>query len=789
MKKSTLRFLLATIIYFTTNAAIAQNFEWAKSFGGTSGSGISGDFGYSIAVDFSGNVYTTGHFLGTVDFDPGAGVFNLSSAGGWDIFIQKLDNSGNFLWAKSFGGTANDQGLSITVDASGTVYTTGRFGSTVDFDPGVSIFNLSSPGNDNVFIQKLDNSGNFLWAKSFGGSTNDQGLSIAIDASENVYTTGYFSGTVDFDPGVSNFSLSSAGNDDVFIQKLNNSGDFQWAKSFGGTSNDQGLSISVDASGNVYSTGRFGSTVDFDPGASTFNLSSTGNDDVFILKLNDSGNFQWATSFGGSFNDQGLSIAVDNSGNVYSTGYFRGTVDVDPGAGTFNLSSAANEDVFVLKLGNSGNFLWAKSFVGSANDRSVSIAIDISGNIYTTGNFEGTIDFDPSAGNFNLSSLSTNAFVQKMDASGNFLWVKSFSGSANSTNCIVVDLSGNLYSTGYFVGTVDFDPGAGTFNRNSAGNSDVFVQKMSQCTPNTGTDIISACDSYTWIDGITYTASNNIATHTLTNSLGCDSVITLNLTINAASGTTTNVITACGSYTWIDGITYTASNNIATYTLTNSVGCDSIITLNLTINVVSDTTTNVITTCGSYTWIDGITYTASNNIATHTLTNAVGCDSVITLNLTINSPSDITTTTNELTITANNIGAIYQWLDCDNNYAEISGETSVAFTAVANGSYAVEITENGCLDTSDCVAIITVAIIEDDFRKQVSVFPNPTEKEFTLQIPENGSLVIYDLMGKIVLKKQVTIIQKIEVSHLAKGLYNLQVSTTKGNVLKKLAIE
>ncbi|MCH2046242.1 MAG: SBBP repeat-containing protein, partial [Saprospiraceae bacterium] len=170
--------------------------------------------------------YTTGAFAETmasdpIDFDPGAGTTNLSPVGSSDIFIQKLDASGNFLWAKSFGGSSSDQGNSIAVDAAGNVYTTGSFEDTVDFDPGAGTTNLSAIGGSDIFIQKLDASGNFLWAKSFGGSSSDWGSSIAVDASENVYTTGSFQDTVDFDPGAGTINLISQGSLDIFVHKIN----------------------------------------------------------------------------------------------------------------------------------------------------------------------------------------------------------------------------------------------------------------------------------------------------------------------------------------------------------------------------------------------------------------------------------------------------------------------------------------------------------------------------------------------------------------------------------------
>jgi len=161
---------------------------------------------------------------------------------------------------------------------------------------------------------------------------------------------------------------------------------------------------------------------------------------------------------------------------------------------------------------------------------------------------------------------------------------------------------------------------------------DLTINKTSYST-----DVITTCESYTWIDGNTYTESNFTATHTLSNISGCDSIVTLNLTINKPN-TGIDAITTCDSYTWIDGNTYTESNFTATHTLTNISGCDSIITLNLTINKPS-TGIDAITTCDSYTWIDGNTYSESNFSATHTLTNKNGCDSIVSLNLIINKSS------------------------------------------------------------------------------------------------------------------------------------------------------
>jgi hypothetical protein len=235
-------------------------------------------------------VYTTGYFGGpAADFNPGVGIFNLTSLGG-GTFISKLDAAGNFVWAKAMSGEPRrEASSSITLDASGNVYTTGNFNRTNDFDPGAGTFNLTSAGYGDIFISKLDAAGNFVWAKAMEGTFNENSFAIALDDSGNVYTTGSFQRTVDFDPGAGTFNLTSSGGidiDDIFISKLDTAGNFVWAKSMGGAYNDQGNSIALDDSGNVYTTGSFrapaGAPVDFDPGAGTFDLSGKG---AFVQRL------------------------------------------------------------------------------------------------------------------------------------------------------------------------------------------------------------------------------------------------------------------------------------------------------------------------------------------------------------------------------------------------------------------------------------------------------------------------------------------------------------------------
>ena len=276
--------MLALISLSHVTNAQSPNWLWAKRMGGTSS-----DVGQSIAADptGSGDVYTTGYFTGTVDFDPGAGVFNLTAAGLWDIFISKLDGSGNFVWAKAMGGPGNHEGVSVAIDpASGAIYTTGFFSATVDFDPGVGVFNLTSAGSGDIFISKLDTSGNFVWAKQMGGTAYDKCYSIAIDTagSGDVYTTGVFEGTADFDPGAGTFNLTPAGSSDIFISKLDSSGNFVWAKSLGGNLSEGADVIEFNYDNKPYIGGYFSSTPAY---FGSIALSNTANSpgDMFILRL------------------------------------------------------------------------------------------------------------------------------------------------------------------------------------------------------------------------------------------------------------------------------------------------------------------------------------------------------------------------------------------------------------------------------------------------------------------------------------------------------------------------
>lgn len=474
MKKLTISLFLLLM----SMAATAQNFEWAKSWGST------GYDQYShILQDQSGNTYIRGYFDGTTDLDPGPGTYELTGTFLNSSYLLKLDPNGEFVWAKAinalFGGVA--------IDATGNIYLTGKFEGPVDFDPGPGLYNLSSVvGSTDAFVAKLDPSGNFLWAKKMGGPKDDSGAAISIDPSGNIYTTGSFQASADFDPATSLYFLVAEGPTDRYISKLDSNGKFIWAKRFFGGPNGSPTSltgIGTDLSGNFYVTGNFSEPTDFDPGVDTLNLQAARSD-AFVLKLDPSGNLVWVKQIGG-INSYcfGYTLTMDVSGNINIFGVYHGNVDFDPGNGILNLLPRTQLTGFIVKLDTLGNLQWAKGMTGKGGTTEFTGTTDNMGNIYTTGGFDkDTIDLDPGPGVFNLPcSGSSDGFISKLDASGNFVWGLGIHAPYYEAGYnILVDHSGDVFVSGFFFDPIDLNPGPGTDIFTSNGASDIFLLKLSQ---------------------------------------------------------------------------------------------------------------------------------------------------------------------------------------------------------------------------------------------------------------------------------------------------------------------
>ena len=782
-------FLAFTVIGCTQILAQGVHFDWGVSFGNGLDDAVA-----QIVKDHSGNLYTAGTFSGHVDFDPGP-VTNSQFVGGSakDGYIQKLDNNGNYLWAKVFGAhgsTGSSQHAnckSVVIDDSNYVYIAGNFRSAVDFDPGPGNFTITPPGS-NTFVVKLDSMGNFVWAKSIDGPSN-RVYELLYDNGA-LYVGGEFSDSADFDPGAGSQYIS-ANNNDVFIQKLDLDGNLIWVVTNEGDANGGGrlLGLTADSAANVYVAGYYSGMVDFDPSGSTFNMTALNIRDGFIQKIDSSGNFVWAKSIGGV---NGVvdptDIQTDNNG-LFITGTFNDTVDFDPGAAIVNLGSRLNAisgftlDAFILKLDLSGNFIRVNQLGGPETDYIYSIALDSVSDMYLTGSYRDTVDFNLGTGIANLESspIVRKLFLLKLDSSSQFKWVKGLDGTSHQygTSICVDQANEDIYLGGGFYDTTDFDFGVDTFNLVSNWDRNNFLLKLNQCDPIYSTDVQLACDSMVWIDGNTYYSDNNTAIYIMqyAASNGCDSVVQLDLTILQKSFGIDSIQT-CDSLVWTDGNTYYSDNNTAVDTFVNVLGCDSIVTLDLTILQPTSAFDNL-EACDSLVWMDGITYYADNNSATWTLTNTEGCDSIITLNLNITEINTQVSQSGWELSAVNQGGASYQWLDCDNNYAPVPGADSREFEATENGNYAVEITIDNCSAVSDCYSVTGIGIKPYTSSKGIYVYPNPTTNLVNIEFDTQRlvDIKVYDVTGKTVLHQKGlnTLVYQFSLTG-SSGLYLVEIN-------------
>jgi len=449
--------MIATGLFLAFGAS-AQTFEWGGRFGG-----IGEDVVRELYVDPSGNSFTTGYFTDTANFAiMGAGQ-NIVSNGFYDVFVQKTAPDGNLVWAKGFGSTSFEYGTGITADAVGNVYVTGVFDTETDFDPGTGTALLTPNGQQDIFLVKLDPSGDFLWAWNVGGGGYDESTSVGVDGNGDVYLSGYFNDTADFDPGTDTYEMIGGGMNDNFVAKFSAAGDFLWAKQYGNDQFEAALSMKVTADGDQYITGFYNGTVDFDPGTGTSELTGSAfNNTGFLLKLNSSGDFQFARSFAATNNVISYDLDLDDSGDIYLTGSFAGTIDLDPGTGTDYLT-ASQYNGYVLKLDASGDYVWGKIIESTEAVTPYSVDVNTLGHVMTSGYIETTTDFNPDPSEtFELSLSSGNAmgaFLSILDNDGNFINAFEYGGcNFADYHGAYTDADNNIYISGAFETTVDIDP-------------------------------------------------------------------------------------------------------------------------------------------------------------------------------------------------------------------------------------------------------------------------------------------------------------------------------------------
>ncbi|UTW63838.1 T9SS type A sorting domain-containing protein [bacterium SCSIO 12741] len=352
---------------------------------------------------------------------------------------------------------------------------------------------------------------------------------------------------MDFDPGPDTTYYQSEGSSDLFISKFDPNGKLLWTKTLGSFGIDEGEDVEVDSHGNVFLTGKTWGIVDMDPGPGNFYRGDSGIYQSFVLKLDNQGQFLWSSVLANGLQSYGNEIALGSNGEVFSIGYMVGTIDFDPDTGQHILTSGVKGCTFVQGLNNNGDLLWASTLDFDGNIRARDLAIDPIGQLYLSGVFLGSVDFDPGPGQKRVTGVHNTfqGFMLKLTPSGHFTWVKVLESNGDN---IITDIqltpSNRLLISANSGTPLDMDPNGSIHQINIQGSlrsSAIAVYSQNACQPSAGVDQQTSCRTFTWIDGQTYTSDDSTATYTLTNKSGCDSVVTLDLTIQKVDTQITRV--------------------------------------------------------------------------------------------------------------------------------------------------------------------------------------------------------------------------------------------------------
>lgn len=670
----------------------AGNRLWATYYGGDQD-----DRGTALAVDASGNVYMTGT---TGSSGLASGGFQNVYGGGLlaanpgDAFLVKFNTLGVRIWATYYGGS-NDEYANVNgcaVDASGNVYMSGSTNSTSGIatsNGAQSVYGGGAAGTGNsglgdAFLVKFDSAGNRLWGTYYGGTGFESGYGCTVDATGNVFLTG---GTLSLNniASVGAFQNTFTGPSySAFLVKFNANGARLWGTYYGNAF-AEGWSVTTDGTGNVYLAGRTSTTSNIASGG--FQNTLGGSQDAFLAKFNASGVRLWGTYYGGSADEFGYRAFLDNSGNVYLCGQSLSTSGI--ASGGLQNANGGGFDAMLIKFGPAGNRIWGSYYGNTGFDAFTGGCVDALGNIYLGGYSSSTSGI--ALGGFqNTSGGSTDAILVKLkevcvpdsvSITKNvcinhmpYVWNGITIPAAGTNVAKDTFINANGCDSVVYLSVVVSNPPAMThvydticsnhlpflWNNISvtlpSGNATTAlytVQGASGCdssvtlhlfvkTASATTVNKTICSNqlpYSW-NGITVTTGGNAAAvYTVPNAVGCDSVATLNLTVNNTFNDTVN-ISICNNqlpYVWNGNTLNAGGLAVATFATQSAAGCDSIVTLNLTVKNTSSSIVNQ-TICASelpYTWNGLIVTSGGNSAATYTGVNAVGCDSVVTLNLTV----------------------------------------------------------------------------------------------------------------------------------------------------------
>ena len=386
--------------------------QWSRLWGVQGGD----DLCQGVTTDSSDNILIAGYFSLTADMDGTTTADSRTSIGGFDVSLTKYDRDGNYLWSRVFGSMGNDIGKSVVTDPTGNIFITGTYSGLTDFNNDGGVDFKSAVGSTDVFITKYLPNGGYGWTITIGGTGADEVSRIAIDASNNLIIVGRYSGTSNFHGSGGTSNKTSAGGVDAYVASYSATGSLNWVHSIGGAFTDSAEGVATDASGNVYLTGYFSGSVDFDDSAASDIMSAIGSTDIFITKLSSNGSYAWTKTLGSEGADSGRDIGLLSNGNLVIGGSYSQSLDFDPGLGTTMFTSSGSNDAFWLSLDNSGSFVGVRVWGGAGNEGSYGLGTGSNGMLVLGGTFTMETDFDPSVSANSLAVTGTVAlFVSEFD--------------------------------------------------------------------------------------------------------------------------------------------------------------------------------------------------------------------------------------------------------------------------------------------------------------------------------------------------------------------------------------
>ena len=798
----TKKFFLLLVFTFSVAMAFAQfpSCHWVTK---NVSQGIS--IVASTAIGSQGQVYDFSINQGTAKFSSFYDTTTFSNHGGIDMVISKHDPAGNYVWVKRLTSVADVYEGRILLDNQDNIYILAQFRmGTIDFDPSpTSDYPLTSVSTQDICLAKYTSEGDFIWAKQFGITGDNWGRNINLTSTGTLLISGEFSGTINFGTAILPINLTSNGQLDIYVAEFDLNGQALDAKNLGGNLDDYITSQSLDEAGNIYYYGASSSSsIDINLGISVFNLTNTSSSASFpifkdfLLKYTSSNQFVWVKQFETETfsSNWGNNAKATPAGEVYVTGQLNqfSTLDLDPSpTETFIISGSD----YLVKLNSAGDFMWAKTWqtnVYGFGSSYVKIEFDTLGNIYQSGIFVDTVDFDPGVG---VEVQNGSAYIQpyllSLTQNGDFRYVHTFiniGDSVASTGQFIaaiytfkVEPDGEtLYLGGGFVDSLDFKPG----------NSDYLIKgdpwagylaKYSFCPILVNEDIASFCDSisYQW-EGNSYTEAGTYFTFFETPEM-CDSIRILHL---QQSFPTQNLVFEQSCAPIIYNNETFAESGIYNQSLINSKGCDSVLTINFE-RLSSTTAALNLETCES-TSINGIIYNQSGTF-NQVLTNNLGCDSTLTINLDILNLNAQIFQTDSLLFVNGNPTAV-QWINCATGQA-IAGATQTSFVPQISGNYGAVITVGECVDTSNCRQIIisntpkkTVNLCES-----IVISPNPTTSKIEFSFDKSSyTIQLFTATGALLYRGTgFAGTQQLDLSSLANAMYVLQVDECRFKVVKQ----